>query len=102
MARFDVYKMKAGATVPLVVDVQADLLEGLRTRVVIPLLPRTEAENEIMARLKPIVDIAGKPHVLITTDLSAVPTAALGDWVMSIEPQRQVIVDALDFLFQGF
>lgn len=102
MARFDVYKMKAGATVPLVVDVQAGLLEGLRTRVVIPLLPRTEAENEITARLKPIVDIAGKPHVLITTDLSALPTAALGEWVMSIEPQRQVIVDALDFLFQGF
>lgn len=102
MAQFDVYKTKAGATVPLVVDVQADLLKDLRTRVIIPLLPRTEAGNEITAPLKPIVDITGKPHVLITTDLSAVPTAALGEWVASIEPKRHVIVDALDFVFQGF
>lgn len=102
MARFDVYKMKAGAPVPLVVDVQADLLEDLRTRVVIPLLPLPAAESEITARLKPVVDIAGNPHVLITTDLSAVPTVALGEWMISIELQRQVIVDALDFLFQGF
>ena len=102
MSRFDVYKMKAGATVPLVVDVQADLLEGLRTRVVIPLLPLAEAENETTAWLKPILDIAGEPHVLMTTDLGAVPTAALGEWTASVEPQRQVIVDALDFLVQGF
>lgn len=102
MARFDVYKMRAQTDVPLVVDVQADLLEALRTRVVVPLLLLADAEHEAAARLKPIVDIVGKPYVLMTTDLSAIPISALGEKIASIEQQRQIIVDALDFLFQGF
>ena len=102
MARFDVHELKSKADVPLVVDVQADLLEALRTRVVVPLVPLAVAEKEVTARLKPVVDIAGRSYVLMTTDLSAIPTAALGERVASVEPQRQTITDALDFLFQGF
>ena len=102
MARFNVYRMRDVSTVPLVVDVQADLLEDLRTRVVIPLLPLPDAEREAAPRLKPIVDVAGEPYVLLTTDLSAIPISTLGEWVTSIQGQRQAIVDALDFLFQGF
>ena len=102
MARFDVYEMKRQADVPLVVDVQADLLEGLRTRVVVPLLPLADAEHEVAVRLKPVIDIVSEPYVLITTDLSAIPISALGERVTSVERDRQTIVDALDFLFQGF
>ena len=102
MARFDVYRLKVETAVPLVVDVQADLLEILRTRVVVPLLPFVEAEQEVAARLKPIIDIAGDDHVLMTTDLGALPSVALGERVASVEQHRQIITDALDFLFQGF
>ncbi|MGI9502302.1 MAG: CcdB family protein [Geminicoccaceae bacterium] len=102
MARFDVYGIRAEADVPLVVDVQADFLEALRTRVVVPLLPLADAEDEIAPRLKPIVDVAGERYVLMTTDLGAVSNAVLGKRVGSIEDQRQVVTDALDFLFQGF
>ncbi len=102
MARFDVYRMRVQTDVPLVVDVQADLLDALGTRVVVPLVPLANAEHEVAARLKPIVDIIGKPHVLMTTDLSAIPNSALGERVASVEQYRQTIVDALDFLFQGF
>lgn len=102
MARFDVYEIKAQAGGPLVVDVQADLLEMLRTRVVVPLLPLIDAELEVAARLKPIIDIVGEPYVLMTTDLSAIPSSVLGGKVTSVERERQIIVDALDFLFQGF
>ncbi len=102
MARFDVYELKAPTGGPLVVDVQADLLDALRTRVVVPLLPLAEAEGEVTARLKPVIDVAGDAYVLITTDLGVVPTAVLGDRVASIEGQRQAVTDALDFLFQGF
>ena len=87
---------------PLVVDVQADFLQALRTHVVVPLLPLADAEDEIAPRLKPIIDVAGERYVLMTTDLGAVSKAILGERVGSIEDQRQVIVDALDFLFQGF
>ena len=102
MARFDVHKLKSKADGPLVVDVQADLLEALRTRLVVPLMPLAAAEQEVTARLKPVVDIAGRSYVLMTTDLGAIPTADLGERVASVEPQRQTITDALDFLFQGF
>lgn len=102
MARFDVYQMRTRGNVPLVVDIQADLLEALRTRVVVPLLPLADAEHEVAARLKPIVDIVGEPHVLMTTDLSAVPSSVLGEKVASVERQQQTVVDAVDFLFQGF
>lgn len=42
MARFDVYSFKGNA--PLVVDVQADILDALNSRIVIPLLPRLTLE----------------------------------------------------------
>ena len=41
MARFDVYARPAGAG--YVLDVQADILNGLNTRIVVPLLPLSEA-----------------------------------------------------------
>ena len=34
--------------------------------------------------------------------LGTLPLTALGQRVASLQPQRQVVVDALDFLFQGF
>jgi toxin CcdB len=40
MARFDVHRNKAGvADVPYLLDIQSDLLQGLRSRVVVPLVP---------------------------------------------------------------
>ena len=45
MARFDIYEY-AGKSVPLVVDVQADLLSDLNTCVVVPLIPEAKAKKE--------------------------------------------------------
>ena len=102
MARFDVHDIRSGSDGPLVVDVQADFLETLRTRVVIPLIRLADAEREAASRLKPIIDVAGERHVLMTTDIGTLPTAILGERVTSIEDQRQIVTDALDLLFQGF
>ncbi len=41
MARNQLYRLKPDSV--LVLDVQADLLESLNTRVVVPLLPRSRA-----------------------------------------------------------
>jgi toxin CcdB len=100
--RFHIHALRAAADVPLVVDVEADRLDGLRTRVVIPLLPVNDVRDEVAVRLKPVIDVADSPYVLMTNDLGAFPTSALGDRVASIEHQRQLITDALDYLFQGF
>ena len=102
MARFDVYKYNS-KTVPLVVDVQADLLTDLNSCVVIPLVPEAKAKKEPLPRLKPIIQINGKNYILITTDIGTITRDSLGKRVTNIEdPYRQTITEALDFLFQGF
>ncbi len=100
MARFDVYHYSK--KVPLVIDVQADLLAELRTRVVIPLLPQAQAKQEELPRLKPVIRVKGKKYILMTTDIGTLRVADLKEPVDNVEDQRQTIVDALDFLLQGF
>jgi toxin CcdB len=100
MARFDVYQYSKA--VPLVIDVQADLLAGLKTRTVIPLLPYARAKQEVLPRLKPVLQVKGKKYVLMTTDIGTIQTSALKTRIENVESQRQDIIEALDFLFQGF
>lgn len=102
MARFDVYRF-ANASAPLVVDVQADILADLATRVVAPLSPIATARKEMLPRLKPVLTIGGEKYVLMTTDIAALPVRKLGAFVANIESDyRKEITDALDFLFFGF
>ena len=102
MARFDVYKFN-NKSVPFVLDVQADLLKDLNTRVVVPLIPLKKAENEVLPKLKPSIDIGGKSYVLITTDIGTVSTSSLEEFTINIENEhRQTVTEALDFLLQGF
>ena len=102
MSRFDVYRIGARAA-PLVLDVQSDVLDDLASRVVIPLVPATRGEGEEMSRLKPRLVIQGEAYILMTTDIAALPRARLGAHVANIERDyRDVITNALDFLFLGF
>lgn len=100
MARFDVHKIDGPLS--LVIDVQADLLAGLHTRVVVPLSPVTKASAEAMPRLRPRVRILAQEYVLSTPELAALPTSELGERVANLEDQRDIIVDPVDFLLQGF
>ena len=100
MARFDVYRLRASKT--LVLDIQGDLLSALDSRVIVPLIEADSARREAMPRLKPTIAIADGQYRLVTTDLAAVPVSLLADWVANLEEQRGVIIDAVDFLLQGF
>ena len=55
-----------------------------------------------MLPLKPLVRVLGAEYHLFTTDMVAIPRSLLGERVANIESQRDVIVDAVDFLMQGF
>lgn len=102
MARFDVYEYKR-SKVSLVIEVQATLLEDLNTCVVVPLLPVSKAKKEPLPRLKPILSIHNKDYILATTDIGTLERKALGPVVENVEQRyRQDIIEALDFLFQGF
>jgi len=98
MARFDVYQT---SDTTYVLDVQTDLLSGLNTRVVVPLLPLENAPKPA-SRLNPIFSIKDKSLVMATQFLAAIPEAELRSRITSLRDHHQTISDALDLLFVGF
>ncbi len=97
MARFDLYPADLG----YLLDVQADLLDNLNTRVVVPVMPFAKAPRPASI-LNPVFDIHEEPHVMVTQFLSAVPLHVLGKPSGSLLTRSDQITRALDFLYQGF
>lgn len=97
MARFQAYQNQDGPGYLL--DVQADLLDHLNTRVVVPLLP---LETLRAARqLNPIFEIEGANYTMATQFMAAVPLTALGPARADLSAGQATIISALDFLFSG-
>jgi toxin CcdB len=105
MARFDVYPnpgRHASAT-PYLLDVQSGLLDGLDSRVVIPLRDAAQFPPvRLPEQLMPTFEIEGKPFVLETPKLAAVPLRVLNAPVGSLAAEQARVTAALDFLFQGY
>jgi toxin CcdB len=102
MARFDVYRLP-GRSPLLVVDMQADLLSDLATRVVVPLAPVSAGRREDIPRLNPVLRVGDKDYYFKPTDIATLPKALLRDPIANIEStHRNDIVAAMDFLLQGF
>jgi toxin CcdB len=99
MARFDVYRLKTDRA--LAMDIQANLLDRLETRIVIPLLP-PEAFAKPVMRLNPRVMIDGRPYYLITHMMGSIPMREIAGTVGNLSAQYDDIVAAMDLLFQGF
>jgi toxin CcdB len=83
-----------------VVDVQANLLADMASRVVVPLLPETGTRPA--SRLNPIFDIDGQRHVLIVQSIATVPRRDLRGAVASLKDQHDTVLAAIDFLLRGF
>ncbi|AJY52083.1 CcdB family protein [Halomonas sp. KO116] len=99
MARFDIFENKGGDGYLL--DVQTDLLSGLNTRVVVPLLPKSSAPSPAQ-RLNPVFNIQGQEVVMATQYMAAVPEGELCFIAGSLAEQQDEISAALDMLFLGF
>ncbi len=103
MPQFDVYlnpNPETRKALPYLLDVQADLLDALATRVVVPLVlaeeMRTPAKN-----LNPQFKIKGVSVVMSTAELAGVSIRSLGEKVASLKNRRDEIIGALDLLFTG-
>ncbi|HPR53658.1 MAG TPA: CcdB family protein [Deltaproteobacteria bacterium] len=104
MAQFDVYENPNEHTkknVPYLLDLQADLLNPIATRVVAPLVS-VSAKGKPIEHLNPEFQIKRKTVYMSTAELAGVPVRALGEKVGTLKDQRQIIIAALDFLFTGF
>jgi toxin CcdB len=82
-------------------DVQANTLEGLNTRIVVPVRVPARAPKPAH-RLNPVFHLNGAPYVMVTQYLAAVPEHELGQAQANLSSHHDEIVTALDMLFHGF
>jgi toxin CcdB len=105
MPQFAVYRnenLGSCEDFPFLVDVQADLLEELGTRVVVP-LAKSEALIDFPTQyLTPLITFQGRPYALLTPQLAGISRDELGPQAGSLADQERAISAAIDFLLRGF
>ena len=104
MAQFDYYPNTDNDTntiYPFIIDVQDALLDGLNSRVVIPLTPLSDIEKSYPKNLCPEITIAGNEYSLLTHQMASVSTRTLSHCEGSLADFRNMIISAIDFLFTG-
>lgn len=89
------------ATIPLLLDVQSDLLDELNTRVVVPLYKPASLKGGTIKILTPNVEVDSKAYIAVTPQLAGIPKSALGAQVGDLSERRYDIVAALDLLVTG-
>ena len=99
MARFDIHRTGTGRGYLLVV--QADHLDALPSRIVVPLLPPTAALPAI-GDLNPTLRIGGDSFAMMTHYQTAIPRREPGPAIANLADERDTITRALDLLLTGF
>jgi len=104
MAQFDVYENpneETNQAIPYLLDIQAELLDALATRVVVPLVA-VPAMSKAIKHLNPQFAVGQTTVFMSTAELAGIPVRSLGVKAGSLKDQRHEIIAALDFLFTGF
>ncbi|MCG8312944.1 MAG: CcdB family protein [Pseudomonadales bacterium] len=104
MAQFIAYKNPNSRTkklYPLLLDIQSNLLDELRTTIVIPLSPSTIAGSSAITKLCPQIDIEGKPYIAMTQQIAGVDRSVLGKEAYDLSGYRSEIIAALNFVISG-
>ena len=104
MAQWDVYANTSAATraeVPFFVDVQSDLLRGLPTRFVVPLVRPRRMLPGLPPRMSPQFEIDGSQVLLVPQEAGAVGERMLKRPLTSLRAESHRIVDALDAVVSG-
>jgi toxin CcdB len=104
VARFDVYANPDATdrkSIPFLLDVQNDFLEGLESRVVVPLWAASAFKVRLRG-LNPELRVNDRAVVMDTAALGAVPLPALRRAVANVSGQQLHVLDALDTLLGGY
>lgn len=101
MPQFDVYRYKNSPHVPYLLDIQADLMSMLSTRLVIPLVLATKIKIPIK-NINLEFEIENTQVILSTAEMAGISTKLLGKKVTSLQHHRNEIIAAIDFLITGF
>lgn len=96
MVQFDFYAFEDG----FLLDVQSGLMDRLKTRMVVPLLP-VERAPKPANRLNPVFSIGDRRYVMVTQFMGAVPVVELTARAGSLAHEHDEIKPAIDMLFDG-
>ena len=98
MAQFDYYRNPPRED--FLLDIQSDLLDVLRSRVVVPLISIARFSRPIR-NLNPVFTIEGEQFVMVTEFVGAVPASELRELKGSLDHCRDDIIRAIDMLLNG-
>jgi toxin CcdB len=104
MPQFAVHRNRNAATrarYPLLLDVQSDLLAGMGTRVVVPLVVFSSLGASALTTLTPALTIEGERYAALTPQLAGIAASELGAVVADLSGERSSILAALDLLITG-
>jgi toxin CcdB len=104
MAQFIAYENpnpRSKKAYPYLLDIQSNLLDELRTVIVIPLSPVELAGKAAITKLCPVVEIENKKFVLLTQQIAGIDRKAIGKEVCDLSHYRAEIIAALDFIISG-
>ena len=104
MAQFTAYENPNKATkktYPYLLDIQSNLLDDLRTTVVIPLCAASLAGKAAITKLCPILEIEGKSFIALTQQIAGIDRKSIGKEVCNLSQYRSEIIAALDFIVSG-
>ncbi len=104
MAQFSLYKNEDSAsndTYPYFIDIQNPLLSDLNSRLVIPLSSYGTLNNTDAKRLCPVIHLDEGDFVLLTHQMTSVPSSILKSEVTSLDNFRYEILGAIDMLISG-
>ncbi|MGI9219066.1 MAG: CcdB family protein [Hydrogenophaga sp.] len=103
MAQDDVYpnpSTSAGQGIPYVVVIQSDLLDGLATRLTIPLATLSYS-GQVPSALCPLVNVKGQRLHALAHFAAPLPAKLLRKPVGSVAAQASALVAAVDAVLYG-
>lgn len=103
MAQYDVFTNPSGSAsdgIPFVVVVQSDLLEGLATRLTIP-LALLDGATRVPTALCPVIMVKGRRLHALAHYAAPLPAKLLRRPVDNVSSQASALVSALDAVLSG-
>jgi toxin CcdB len=100
VARYNVYKNPELPGRGYLLDIQADMLSGLASRAMVPLLP-IRASLVPIRDFNPVFSILDEPHILLTQAILSLPKRLLKAPVTSLRDRHDDIMRALNILLTG-
>ncbi|MBJ7222520.1 MULTISPECIES: type II toxin-antitoxin system toxin CcdB [unclassified Brenneria] len=99
--QFIVYEYKRASHYKMFIDVQSDIVETPKRRMVIPIIEAHHLSEKVNKTLFPLIRIDDEDYRLMTTELSSVPVEVIGEVIADLGDCADEIKDAINLMFWG-